>query len=373
MGERQVKLLNRFFSERAFPLVVKLLVFTATLVGTLLLALAILQGYFSKEEARLILYVLHLTIFATTFFCGFHPGIIIAGISSLLAIRVLGSGWLSTRAITFEQGEIFPFVALYFLVAITVDWFREHIETLKKQLLENERLHEQTRHMEQLALAGEIAAGIAHEIRNPITVVHGYIQLLGTRHKELNESEPFALVLDELKRANRIISEFLRFSRPTQLQKEEVQLNQILDGTTSLMLSEALRKNVKISTSFAEDVPTILLDRSQMVQVFMNLYSNALQAMPNGGTLTVSTRYDHEQEQITVTIEDNGIGMPKETLQRIFTPFFTTREQGTGLGLAITQTIILSHDGRIEAESIPGQGTIFTVTFPVLPLQLRKG
>jgi two-component system sensor histidine kinase AtoS len=363
MKNNFLMLLNRFFSERSFALRTKVLVYSLALIITLAISLLIRQGPFNDSETRLILYLFHVLIFASTFVCGLAPGIIIATISTITAISSLGKNWFQLSQMTFHEAEVFPFIALYYLVAITVDWFREHIEKLERQLAEIEELHERTRQMEKLALAGQIALGIAHEIRNPITVVHGYLQVLAQKQPELEES--YGLMLDELMRANQIISDFLSFSRPRQLQKVPLQLNQVLESSVSLIAGKAVRSNIAIKTDLAYDLPILLLDHSQMMQVFLNLFNNAIQAMPAGGTLAVSTEFAPEQNVVRIKIKDDGSGITPEVLQQIFDPFFTTKDQGTGLGLSITQTIVAAHGGQIEAESKVNEGTQFTITLPL--------
>jgi signal transduction histidine kinase len=322
------------------------------------------SGMFPPDEGRLVLYVFFIVIFAVSFFCGFVPGMVFAVLSSVLAVSVLLPENVQFEQLSPSDIEIFPFISLYFLVAISVDWFRENIERLKDQLDENKRLQEQARHMEKLALAGEIAAGIAHEIRNPLTVVQGYLQLMSTKcQKRCNNEESYDLLIDEIKRANHIISDFLRFSRPDKPKKAMTDLNEIIEDTVSLVYGEALRRSVKLFVYPAPDLPKLRLDRDQMIQVFLNLFRNAVQAMPNGGTISVYTEI--RKEYIVAKIIDSGVGMQPEVSEKIFSPFFTTKEEGTGLGLAITQSIIFSHRGNITVETIPSQGTEFTLTFPL--------
>ena len=357
-------LMKHFFAERSFSPLVKISVFLATLIFSFIFIYLIFLNHFSTAEARLILYIFYLIIFYGTFFCGFWPGFLLATICSIPAIKVIGANFLQHGFITVSDMEILPFVAFYYLVAIAVDWFRVIIERLKSQLEENKRLNEQTRQMEKLVLAGEIAAGIAHEIRNPLTVVQGYIQLQAAKHKhEQNESATYALILSELKRANQIISEFLNFSRPHQPSKKPIQLTEIIKTTISLMSAESQVRNIEILLQ-SKELPFINADPGQMIQVFMNLFTNAMQAMPDGGKITVETGYSKEEDQIIIHIHDTGHGIPQESLERIFTPFFTTKDHGTGLGLWMTQAIILAHGGLIDVTSSQ-QGTTFTVVLPV--------
>lgn len=361
------KITEHFFSERT-SLTLKITVYSITLVLLAVLFVLDRNELFNNAEWRLLLYVPYLMIFVTTFFCGLAPGILYAIFSSILAAISLGNQGATIAQLTVADLEVFPFITMYFLVAITVDWFRKNIERLQEQLVENKRLHNQARHMEKLALAGEIAAGIAHEIRNPLTVVQGYIQLISAecpRNCDYSADFTFTLLLDELKRTNQIISDFLRFSRPGDPCMSVTHINEIVESAVSLLYGETLRKNVQIFVYPAPDIPESTMDRDQMVQVFLNLFSNAIQAMPSGGTISVHTSYKKETEQAYITVADSGTGISSEVQQRIFTPFFTTKVDGTGLGLAITQTIILAHGGQISVESAPGEGTAFLITMPL--------
>lgn len=355
-----------FFSERSFPLYLKSIVFSTSLVFYLFIVLAFHGELLSPAEARLTLYLFYMVIFLNSFFCGFIPGIVFSALSSFLAITVIVPQNLVFKKITVLDFEVFSFLTIYFLIAITVDWFRDNIEKLQRKIAENEQLHEQTRHMEKLAMAGEIAAGIAHEIRNPLTVVQGYIQLMGQKSRGCEYEEIYALVLEEIRRANQIISDFLRFSRPARPQRTLIQLNDLIEAASSLLFGEASQRNVHIYTYPDPELPDTCLDKDQLMQVLLNLFSNALQSMPGGGSLSVFTSFDRAANTLAVQISDSGIGIPADILEKIFTPFFTTRENGTGLGLPITQSIVQAHRGQINVESIPGQGTRFILNFPVV-------
>lgn len=367
-----IDLSNRFFSERSFALPLKLTVFLSSLVLYSILLKTFHSGVLESQDWRLLLYVLYLLIFTNTFLCGFFPGMIVAVLSSMLAAVTLVPKGIVYNQISVADLEIFPFIAMYFLVAITVDWFRENIERLREQLAENEQLHQQARRMEKLTLAGEIAAGIAHEVRNPLTVVQGYIQLISSKcNKQCDTEETFTILQEELKRANNIISDFLRFSRPDQPHIDRVNINSIIESTTSLIYGEAIRNNVRISLSPDKGIPTVSVDKGQMIQVFLNLFRNAIQAMPQGGEISVCTGYDEQNQALTIKVLDRGTGMTAETMEKLFSPFFTTKDDGTGLGLAITETIIHFHGGQIAVESALGEGTAFIITLPTryLPQQ----
>lgn len=359
------ELLNRFFSERSFPLYLKAAVFCTTAFIVAALYILISKDILHPQEGRLLLHVLYLFIFVNAFFGGFLPGLAAALASGHLAVLILIPETVPRELYGIAEMEVFPFIAMYFMVAITVDWFRGNIERLRLQLTENDRLHAHARHMEKLALAGEIAAGIAHEIRNPLTVVQGYIQLLAQDCQTARESDVYKTVIGEIRRSNQIIAEFLRFSRPEAPQKNPGSLNDMLDTAISLIYGEATRKNVKVFFFPGPDLPETLFDRDQMLQVFLNLFTNAVQAMPDGGTLSVYSTFEPKSGNVTLSVSDSGTGISAEVLEKIFTPFFTTKEEGTGLGLAISQTIVEAHNGTIKVESAPGQGTRFVITLPL--------
>jgi len=358
---------KRFFSasERSFPLAVKITVYLASLLFFAVLLLASQQEWLSLQEWQLVRYFFYVLIFANTYYCGFAPGLTVAVLSTLFTATVFTPPGSDLKDFSFASPTVFSFTAKYFLLTIAADWIRNNIEHLQRQLLANQKLQAHAHHLEKLMLAGEIAAGIAHEIRNPLTVIQGYLQLIDSRCKKLcNTPESFTLLQDELKRTNQIISDFLRFSRPDKPQKTLTQLHTLLQSAASLLYGESLRKKVQTYIFPAPDMPQIYLDESQIIQVFLNLFNNSIQAMPTGGTISVYTSYDENTEFVTIRVSDSGAGMTPETMEQIFKPFYTTKDEGTGLGLVITRAIILAHGGHIQAESSPGEGTSFTITLP---------
>jgi signal transduction histidine kinase len=360
-------ILNRFFSERSFPISVKTGVFLSSLFLYLFFALIYMNNLISPAEAKLSAYFFYVIIFFTTFVCGFMPGILLTAASSFLVISIFIPSGATFASYSPANLEVFPFLALYFLIVIIVDWFRKNFEDLKTQSELNRELYEQAKNLDKLALAGEIAAGIAHEIRNPLTVVNGYIQLLTLRGEGKREEcqEIYSVIQEEIKRTNQILSDFLLLSRPAKPNKTMVQLNKVIETTSSLIYGEALRNKVVVNTSPDPDLPETCLDREQMVQVLLNLCSNAIQAMPDGGSLSVKTSYNRKKERVDVEVSDTGHGISQGLAGKIFMPFFTTRENGTGLGLAITQGIVLAHGGEISVVSEPGCGSSFRFYIPL--------
>jgi signal transduction histidine kinase/iron only hydrogenase large subunit-like protein len=218
---------------------------------------------------------------------------------------------------------------------------------------------------EKLASIGQLAAGVAHEINNPLGTILIYSHLL---QKSLEPDDPrkedIALVISEANRAKEIVQGLLSFAREKKLRASEVNVNDILEDVLSLVVNQSLFHNIKIKKSFGQDLPAIVADETQLKQVFLNIILNAAQAMEGNGKLTIGTILD--KKQIKVKIADTGPGIPPEVMGKLFSPFFTTKEKGTGLGLAISYGIIEHHQGKIDVETDLGKGSTFTITLPVL-------
>ena len=222
---------------------------------------------------------------------------------------------------------------------------------------------------EKLAAVGEMAAGIAHELNNPLTTVTGFTELV---LDELPDDSVFrvdlGLVLKEARRARDVVRRLLDFSRSSESERTRADLNELLDDVLSLTNHLMRTSGVQLDVSLGNKLPWVIVDRNQMKQVFLNLFHNALQAMPTGGRLVVKTgkRQKDGRKWVTTTIADTGDGISEEDRERIFEPFFTTRseEGGTGLGLSVTYGIVSDHGGEIDVESELGKGTNFIVRLP---------
>jgi two-component system NtrC family sensor kinase len=243
-------------------------------------------------------------------------------------------------------------------------------KTLEKRVGERTReLSEMQTHLvqsEKLASLGKMAAGIAHEINNPLTSIlintHLMLEKLEKKH---NFYENLSLIADETSRCTQIVKGLLEFARQNPPQKDFTNINDLIERTTQLLENQASFQNIRIIKELDPGLPAIKLDKNKIQQVFWNLMLNACDAMPNGGQLLISDRLSADGRYIEVRFIDNGVGIPKENLNKLFDPFFTTKGSGTGLGLAVTYGIIEQHDGRIEVKSEVGQGTVFTLSFPV--------
>jgi len=221
---------------------------------------------------------------------------------------------------------------------------------------------------DKLATVGALAAGLAHEIKNPIAAIKGFSQVIGRAVAE-NDAEAIKdfkdVVPRQLDRINEIVEKLLTLSKPPKLEKKKIDINILLDEIVRLVEKQALKQRVEIVRSF-EDLPQTLADPEQLTQAFLNLILNAIQSMPDGGQIEIRTRF-MGTDRIIVEFIDNGAGIPKEKLAKIFDPFYTTKTGGSGLGLSVTQKIIIDHHGKIEVESGEGKGTAFRVVLPVVP------
>lgn len=245
--------------------------------------------------------------------------------------------------------------------------------TRVEQLVERERLRD------RLAVLGEMAAAVAHEIKNPLAGIEVMAGLL--RRQLRDNTQATALVgdiINEAKMANAIVQEILDFVRPVRLQMERTSVALAIDAAITMADGKAKRGHVHVTRDVADGLPLIDADKTQLMQVFANLIINAYEALNGEGAVTISAREVTREEDgalpldglhpiptVVVEVADNGPGVPPELADKIFSAFFTTKAQGSGLGLAIVRKIVDAHDGRIDLTSRPGAGTKFRVTLPV--------
>lgn len=215
--------------------------------------------------------------------------------------------------------------------------------------------------LDRLGLVGEMAASIGHEIRNPMTTVRGFLQILKDNKKYVEEQEVFDLMIEELDRANSIITEFLSLAKNKMVELKPLNLKTVLTNMIPLVQANAVIQDQNIKLAM-EEVPDLLLDEKEIRQLVINLVYNALEAMPAGKNVTIKTFADHEQ--VVLSVQDQGSGIDHDLLEKLGTPFFTTKERGTGLGLAICYGIATRHKAKIDIETSPS-GTTFLVRFPI--------
>ncbi len=241
---------------------------------------------------------------------------------------------------------------------------REGLTIVVKDITRLKELELQTQRAKQLQAMGEMAVQLAHEIRNPLGSIELFASLLG---KELRSQPDFRGWADQIvtgvKFLNNIVTNMLTFTRSSRPQLQPFELRQLITETLAFVEPVLLQRNVCLENIAEQESSSCLGDASMLRQMFLNLFMNALQAMPEGGRLTVRLE-NGEAQTLRVIVEDTGIGIPSANLERIFDPFFTTHEKGTGLGLALVHQIVEKHQGQIFAESAFGRGTRFTISLP---------
>jgi len=248
-------------------------------------------------------------------------------------------------------------------------------------------LEAQLRRSDRLAALGTLAAGLAHEIKNPLTSLRTFTRLVSRRFNDERFRQTFERVVPrELERINRIVERLLELARPRRLSLKPVQLPALLERVVELYANQIETKQIMVLREYARDLPTVQGDGEHLYQAFLNLVTNALEAMGTGGRLTLRAGWSEDRDwlsssrrapkrSVKVEIEDTGTGIPPAEADKIFNPFFTTKEGGTGLGLALAHKIIEDHDGSVTFRSSPGAGTTFRLLLPVIgePPAERKG
>lgn len=232
-----------------------------------------------------------------------------------------------------------------------------------RDINELKRTEELLRNTEKLLLIGELAAGVAHEIRNPLASLRGFVQLM-SEDKSSKHSLYYGIMLEELDRINFIVTELLMLGKPQADHYKMKRPETLVEDVTSLFGSEALLHNVQIFTEFEEDLPLVRCEETQIKQVFLNVLKNAVEAMSEGGNVVIKV-FVQEQTKLVFRFIDQGHGISKEMLGKLGEPFYTTKDKGTGLGLLVSFKIIKYHHGSVKIDSVVNVGTTFDVILPI--------
>jgi len=245
-----------------------------------------------------------------------------------------------------------------------------------RDLREIKKLEEKIRHSEKLAAIGELAAGVAHEIRNPLSSIKGFARFLAhSLSDRVQEKEYAEIMVKEVDRINRVVNDLLTFARPLEPELAPTDVLELGEHTMRLVETDARSRDIKIRSIIDPDLKRFFLDANQITQALLNLMLNALQEVDNGGSIDVGADVNESGTRLNIWVEDDGPGIPRDKKKKIFDPFFTTRQKGTGLGLAIVHKIVENHRGEIWVESpLPGKtrGSRFVMSLPVDPPGIDK-
>jgi len=236
-----------------------------------------------------------------------------------------------------------------------------------KDLTEKRNLEETIRRKEKLVATGQLASGVAHEIRNPMNAIGMISQRLGKEFEPKSDEREYheltRTVVTEVRRINEIIQQFLKFARPPELDLKRTNIESLIKSVIKLTSAQAQEKGIEIALNL-DPIPDMMIDSNQMKQALLNIIQNSIEAIQGNGVIQIQSKLADEREAI-LEISDSGIGMSQETLSKIFNLYFTTKSSGTGLGLSMVHQIISQHDGRIEVESEVENGTRFLIYLPI--------
>jgi two-component system sensor histidine kinase HydH len=243
--------------------------------------------------------------------------------------------------------------------------FMGHV-VLFRDLTEIHRLKEEVVRAQRLASVGRLAAGVAHEIRNPLSSIKGFATYFRERYREVPEDKQTAeIMIQEVERLNRVVGQLLEFARPMSVERRPTVARSWVQHSLRMVESQIQEKGIRVETRIQEELPRLVVDPDRLQQAMLNLYLNGIEAMERGGTLTVSIqRMAGDRQGVEIFVSDTGKGIGEEDLSHIFDPYFTTKSSGTGLGLAIVHKVVESHGGEVRAESEKGKGTKVLLSLP---------
>jgi len=255
----------------------------------------------------------------------------------------------------------FVMAGLFFVLLLIV---RNGEAIIERRARERLRLKEQLNRAEHLSSLGEMVAAVSHEIRNPLGIILSSTELMQKRLDPADSANTLTgIIMEEAGRLNTIITDFLNYARPRTLNLSPCRVDQLLDKNITFLASQIQAQGYTVTRRFAEAVPEIDADGDMLYQAFLNILINSMQAMPDGGDIRVTV--DSRDNMVSVSIEDSGPGIPEDIMEKIWDPFFTTKDSGTGLGLGIVKNIVKSHEGRIAIKNLPDGGTCVAIDLPI--------
>ncbi len=263
-----------------------------------------------------------------------------------------------------QKGEMIPLEISATLLHDEDETFLGYV-VLFKDLSEVRALRKEIARSQRLASIGRLAAGVSHEIRNPLSSIKGFATYFKERYHDVPENQQISnLMIQEVDRLNRVVGQLHEFARPIDISRKSIQIKGFLEDSLKLIERQTSEANISIKTDYDPELDEVFIDPDRINQVLLNLYLNAIESMDNGGSLTVRLVKDVKKNGIEIKISDTGTGITDDDLGHIFDPYFTTKASGTGLGLAIVHNIIEAHGGEIKIESRLGQGTTVRIFFP---------
>ena len=283
-----------------------------------------------------------------------------ARLATWTMFRVTGPESMANQVQRFQVSTGLALGGIALAVLLTLNLGR----TLKRQRLEQERLRDELRRSEHLAALGKLLAGVAHEVRNPLAGIRSTVQLWQRLPETAQSPDSIHAVVEAVDRLNEIVSRLLYFARVDNAERQSVSVNSVLTETLNLLEAQAASRSVAVERDLDTSLPGVSGSATALRQVFLNLATNALQAMPQGGRLHCCTRHGLPLRTVEIRFTDTGPGISPDDRKHLFEPFFTTRPEGTGLGLALCREIVLQHCGQIEAEA-DFPGATFRVVLPV--------
>ncbi len=302
-------------------------------------------------------------VFAAIYF-GRLGGLVAAACAMLCYIpHILPSSNGSPQLMTSKYAEMVIFLAVGMVTGVLADRERRRTTELQIKTAELQSSVTQLRQADRLSAIGQLVAGLAHEIRNPLGSIEGAVDICSRTDSDDKRREFLGIIKKEVARLNKLLSSLLDFARTRTPQLRAARIDGVIDAVVTLVTHSARQKGIAISTDIHPGLPEVECDSQQIQQALLNVTLNAIQATRPGGPVRISA--SEREGWIVIAVQDEGPGIPAADLDRIFDPFFTTKEGGTGLGLAVSYQILLQHGGRIIAQPNSDAGTTFTLTFPV--------
>lgn len=347
---------------------------TAVVVGTIMLVSAL---HYVTAPVHIWLHPLlqrayYIPVLLAAMWFGWRGGLLAAGLSSVFYVPFVIWGWHTSHAYGASQYvEVGMFFVIGGLAGALFDSEKGHrakVEETARKLSEVyaqlQASFEQLRRADRLTALGELSAGLAHEIRNPLGSIEGAVQIL--RRPSLPEEtkrEFGTMAEEEIGRLKGLLTHFLQFARPAAPQRAPTELGELLDAVRRLADETARMSGSRVRIESADGLPAVMVDPEQIKQVLLDLVLNAIQSMPGGGEVVVRAVLLSDQD-VALQVQDEGVGIDEQNLQKIFDPFFTTRPGGTGLGLPIAHQIVSQHGGHIEVKKNRDKGMTFSVVLP---------